>query len=181
MVRLFVALDVPDSVKDALVALCADLPAARWSSRDQMHLTLRFIGEVEDSRLAVLDAALTALAHAPFLMQVAAVGCFPPRGAARVLWAGIQAGRALMLLQQAIETALQHTGLPPEPKPFSPHITLARFKTPPPPAALHTYLERHAAFSVPEWTVSAFHLYSSQLSAGGARYTRERSYPLQNR
>lgn len=178
MLRLFAALDLPGPAQKSLLELCSGLSAARWVSRDQLHLTLRFIGEVDDSRLDELDAALAALRAPAFRMRLAGVGCFPPRGAPRVLWAGVEADPTLAHLQQAMEKALQAAGLPPEPKPFSPHITLARFRMPPAADAIRTYLERHAAFAVPEFSVTAFHLYSSQLGATGARYSRERSYSL---
>ena len=178
MPRLFVAIELPEAVQAELARLCAGVPGARWVRRDQMHLTLRFIGEVDDGLFARLRTALAAVRAAPFDLALRGVGCFPPRGAARVLWAGLEAPPALPALYQSVEAAVRSLGLPPDDKPFAAHITLARLKTPPPPDAVARYLERHAGFATPPFPAAAFALYSSRLSPAGPDYTCKARFPL---
>lgn len=181
MPRLFVAIDLPDAVRDELARRCSGLPGARWVRRDQMHLTLRFIGEVEDGVAAAVRAALARIQASPFELAVRGVGQFPPRGAARVLWAGLDAPPALLALQGQVEAAVRGLGLPPEDKPFSAHVTLARFKAPPPPAALARFLRQHAGLTSPPFAVGHFTLYSSRLSPAGPDYICEARCPLEPR
>ena len=162
MIRLFVALALPPAIIDALGGLAEGVPGARWLRDDQMHLTLRFIGEVE------ADA---------FEMAVAGVGHFPPRGPPKLLWAGVRPNPALNLLQSRIESALGRAGLKPEGRNFSAHVTLARLNGAP-VERVQAYLARHALFAAPPFMVEAFHLYSSRLSRDGSLYTIEASYPL---
>ena len=107
MPRLFVALDPPDEVKDALDRLCEGLPGIRWSDRGQFHLTLRFIGEVEQGTFYDIGEALANVSHPPFELALKGLGQFPPRGAPHTLWVGMDdpAG-ALATLRRRIERAL---------------------------------------------------------------------------
>ncbi|GIL13053.1 MAG: RNA 2',3'-cyclic phosphodiesterase [Chloroflexota bacterium] len=178
MPRLFVAIDLPETVKDALGELCRGIPGAKWVSREQMHLTLRFIGEVDAPRFEAIRSGLGHLQAAPFELALKGVGQFPPRGAPRVLWVGLAAPPALAALQQRVESALVGLGIEPEDRPFSPHITLARLKTPPPPLLVGQFLNKHAAFQSESIPVSAFILYSSQLRPTGPVYRQEAVYNL---
>jgi 2'-5' RNA ligase len=178
MPRLFVAVDLPDVVKDQLDKLCEGIAGAKWVKRDQMHLTLRFIGEVDEAQAEAIKAALSVVQIAPFSMTLEGVGHFPPTGKPRVLWVGIKAPASLMQLQRQTENALVNLKLPPEDHSFSPHITLARFKMPPAPEAMRQYLARHAAFNTESIAVESFVLYSSLLTPQGATYRREAVYPL---
>ena len=129
--RLFVAIDLPESVTDSLERICTGLPGARWIDPDQYHLTLRFIGEVENGVGDDLDAALAGISAPAFDLTLSGVGHFGKAAAARILWAGAEPNDALNHLQAKIETAVMHAGLPAEQRRFSPHVTLARLKRAP--------------------------------------------------
>ncbi len=178
MTRLFIALDLPDPVKDALGTLSSGIPGAKWVKRDQMHLTLRFIGEADEARFAAIKAALASVQAEPFQIRLKGVGQFPAKGKPRVVWAGVQAPPILTQLQRQIETTLLRQGLAPEEKPFSAHITLARFKLPPPAEPTRAFFARHANFQTDTIPVEAFILYSSILAPQGATYRREGMYRL---
>ena len=177
--RLFVAIDLPENIKDQLDDLCAGVSGARWVSREQMHLTLRFIGEVETRQFEAIQTVLAGIRCASFEMALKGVGQFPPKGKPRVLWAGITAPRPLHQLAGKVEAALRQAGIPPEDRPFSPHITLARLKTPPPPEAVSQYFRRYAAFQTGSLTVERFRLMSSVLARTGATYKVEGEYQLE--
>jgi RNA 2',3'-cyclic 3'-phosphodiesterase len=172
--RLFVALEIPDDVKDELVALPAD-KGARRTKRDQLHLTLRFIGDVEQAQFAAIKNALAEVKAAPLEMQFRGVGQFPPRKQARVLWVGIAPNPALDTMQKAIETKLRGTGLTAADYPFNAHITLARID---PPQDVSRFLEMHQAFESRVMRVEQFMLFSSVLSPQGSIYRHEAVYQL---
>lgn len=176
--RLFVAVDMPDRIKDQLDELCAGVSGAKWVSREQMHLTLRFIGEADARQFDAIRSALATVRCASFEMTLKGVGQFPPNGKPRVLWAGIAAPRTLHQLAGQVEASLRETGIPPEVRPFSPHITLARFKTPPPSEAVGQYFRRHDTFQTGAFPVAQFLLVSSVLARSGAVYTVEDQYRL---
>lgn len=120
MYRLFVAVDVPPAVKRELVRLCSGLPGARWVAGEQIHLTLRFIGEVDGGVFRDIQEGLAAITGAPFALHLAGLGFFPPRGQPRVLWAGVEPVDPVAALRNKVETALVGLGLPPEGRKFSP-------------------------------------------------------------
>jgi RNA 2',3'-cyclic 3'-phosphodiesterase len=178
MPRLFAAVDLPDDVKDKLTLLCSGMSGAKWVGRDQMHLTLHFIGEVDDTDFSAIKNALAEVRAASFEMRLTGAGQFPPKGQVRVLWVGVEAPPTLTDLQRKIEGALTAVGLPREDRPFSPHITLARLKTPPAPETIRQYLAQHATFSTEAIPVESFVLYSSRLAPSGATYHREGIFKL---
>jgi 2'-5' RNA ligase len=181
MPRLFIALDLPPAARDALAALAGGIPGARWVASDQLHLTLRFLGSVADDQVPALQQALAPVRTDPFPIAVAGVGTFPPaptrRKPARVLWAGLAPVEPVRALKEAIDAALG-----PDPEmgdhPFSPHVTLARFKEPPPAAALSSFLERHRALAGAPFPVTSFQLYESRTLREGPVYTVRASYAL---
>jgi 2'-5' RNA ligase len=180
MYRLFVSVELPDAVKQQLVAMCAGVPGARWVEPDQLHLTLRFIGEVDG---AVFDDVLNALALVEadaFSMSLKGVGHFPPRGDPRVLWAGIEKSEELMALHNKVESVLVRADLPPERRKFHPHVTLARLNHTP-VSKVGAFLAHHALFRTPPFPVTSFHLFSSNLTAKHAVHREEASYPLRER
>jgi 2'-5' RNA ligase len=177
MHRLFVAIDLPEEVKQGVADLGGSLPGGRWVPREQLHLTLRFIGEVDDESFSAIRGALAEVRGAPFSMALRGIGHFPPGRHPRVLWVGLEGYEPLIELQQRVESALVTAGIVPEERRFSPHITIARLKETP-AAAVEAYEERHAAFRAGPVPVGEFHLYSSALSRAGAIHTREASYPL---
>lgn len=177
MMRLFVALALPDLIADNLLLLQGGVPGARWSQRDQLHLTLRFIGEVDGRDATAIDDALAAI-HAPrFTLELKGVGEFGGKNP-RALWAGVDDDAAVKHLQRKIESALQRIGLSAEERKFAPHITLARLRAAPRDRVI-TFLTSHALFASPPFEVNAFILYSSLMTPNGSIYRPERSYRLE--
>jgi 2'-5' RNA ligase len=133
-VRLFVAIELDRALRRALARAAEPIVAAerclRATSEEQIHLTLRFVGETPDDRIAdVIEAAEAAAApRAPFSIQVRGLGGFPKPQAVRVLWAGIEECQPLGSIARAVETELRNRGFPPESRGFSPHVTIARAK-----------------------------------------------------
>jgi 2'-5' RNA ligase len=174
---LFVAIALDDRIKDALAGVRASLArhdrTVRWVTRDQMHLTLVFLGEVSDGRVApVCEAVGRAAARSePFEMTVGGGGCFPPGGGVRVVWVGVDepSGR-LSLLQGAVADELAADGFPKESRPFSPHLTLGRVRDDRTRGGLRADVGR---LSVPPLvqSVLTIRVMASQLHPGGARYT----------
>jgi len=177
--RLFVGLDFPDSVKDHLLRLETGLPKVRWSSREQLHLTLFFIGETEKNLVA--QQALASIEAESFTLNLHGIGRFPenPKAPTRVLWAGVAESAALRQLQQQISSALVDIGFKADDRAFHPHVALARLKH---GASLHrevdAYLTQHEAFEAAAIPVERFILYASQLTPQGAIYSHEAVYPL---
>lgn len=176
MYRLFVAVDLPQETKEAVRAICRGLPEAHWVPLDQLHLTLRFIGDADKDTFAAIRTALATVKGAPFELELEGVGHFPPGKRPRVLWVGMKRNEPLLKLAQDVELALASTGIPRDERPFSPHITLARFREP--AFGVATFEKRHRGFALPPFTVTAFYLYSSVLTPKGAIHTRETTYPL---
>ena len=175
--RLFVAIDLPAGIRDRLSLMSCGLPGARWVRTEQLHLTLRFIGEVDGAMFQAIREALAGVRGRSFAMQLAGVGYFPPRKRPRVVWVGIRENEDLVRLRNRIESSLVRAGLAPEQRKFSPHITLARLNRTP-VARVGRYLEEHGLFRSPEFRVQRFRLYSSVLGRGGATHCVEQEYQL---
>jgi 2'-5' RNA ligase len=142
MMRLFVAIEIPEGprreARRRLQAVRAELPPARWVDPDAIHLTLIFLGAIEEEALPPLRAALgsAAAAHAPFPLALEGGGTFPPRRPARVAWIGVEAGPELAALQGEVsEAAARAVGYTPESRPYHPHITRRSRPSPPPSPA----------------------------------------------
>ncbi len=176
MIRLFVALDLPDSVRERLTALQGGVPGARWSTAEQMHLTLRFIGEVAENVAHDVDDALATIRAPSFSLELSGVGEFGGKNP-RALWAGVKSSEALLHLQKKVETALQRIGLIPEARKYSPHITLARLKAAPREKIVQ-FLTHGALFAAGPFPVQQFVLFSSHLSQSGSIYHPECIYRL---
>ncbi|RMF80867.1 MAG: RNA 2',3'-cyclic phosphodiesterase [Nitrospirae bacterium] len=177
MVRLFVAIDLPEPVRERLAALCSGVPGARWVAPEQFHLTLRFIGEVAEDRFREIAAALPAAAGPPFSLALDGLGFFPPRGRPRVLWAGVAASEPLLALRTRVESALAAVGVEREGRRFAPHVTLARLKGTS-PGRVGRFLEHHPLFRTDPFPVDRYLLYSSVLTRHGAHHRVEAAYPL---
>jgi 2'-5' RNA ligase len=177
MIRLFVALALPEPVAESLTLLQGGVPGARWSTREQLHLTLRFIGEVDGRDAAAIDDALATIRAPRFTLELKGVGEFGSKNP-RALWAGVRDDASVLHLQRKIESAVQRVGLPPEERKFSPHVTLARLRGAPRERVI-TFLATHALYASGPFDVNAFVLYSSTLTRNGSLYRPERSYPLE--
>jgi 2'-5' RNA ligase len=177
MYRLFIAIDPPEEVKDQLTEICFGLPGAKWVEPEQMHITLKFIGEVDGAVLREAREALATIPVNPFEVTVKGVGFFPPRGDPQMLWAGINGNDRLVQLRNKIETTLERAGIGREKRKFAPHIGLANVKHTPSPK-IAGYLTEYALFQLPPFEVAEFCLYSSHLGSERAIHTVEEVYPL---
>lgn len=177
MYRLFVAVDLPPDIAAQLQGLCCGVPGARWVQPEQMHLTLRFIGEVDGGVFRDIKEGLADVKAPAFSLQVKGLGFFPPRKSPKVLWAGIAPVEQVSGLRNRIETVLIGLGLGPEGRKYSPHITLARLHDPS-LARLGRFLAGNGLFATEPFPVSEFHLYSSELTSKGAFHAIEASYRL---
>ena len=178
MSRLFVALRVPDPLRTAVEELQSGPRTARWLDGDGLHLTLAFIGEVEGSAQLRIEAALAGVTARALRMELHGLGCFPPRGAPRVLWTGASPKEELASLARSVRHALGRAGRAPERRRFMPHVTIARFRRPPSTVELEQYLAAHSLFRTERADVTGFHLFSSKLRSSGAQYTIEATFPL---
>ncbi|MDD5675506.1 MAG: RNA 2',3'-cyclic phosphodiesterase [Chitinivibrionales bacterium] len=176
MPRLFVAIDLPEDIRDSLADLYLAIPGARWVNSDQLHLTLRFIGDVDELAFNRVMDNLRGVIFKPFLISLYGVGYFPPRRKPNVLWAGIKESPELLRLQAAIERAIVKSGCEPDHRNFHAHVTLARLRDDAPLGRITDFLAVNALFSAPGIEVTEFHLYSSTLNAEGATHHIEASY-----
>ena len=177
MFRLFVAIDPPPAVVERLAGLCAGVPGARWVEPDQIHLTLRFVGEVDGALRADVRTELGRVAAGPFSLTLSGTDCFGGRRRARTLWVGVEPCPPLVELKTKVEAALGRAGLAPERRKFHPHVTLARLKAGP-PDRIGRFLTDTALFKSEPFAVDAFSLYESHLNRGGAVHLLDARYPL---
>jgi 2'-5' RNA ligase len=180
--RLFAAIAVPDLVGERLLSVMKGVPGAKWRPRENLHLTLRFFDELTEPVAEDLDAALeeATRAHAPFELKFKGAGSF---GGAEphALWIGAAASEPLTRLAAACERAARRTKLKPEPRKFTPHVTLAYLSG----ASLdrvRSFEQRLALFEGPPFLVQSFGLYSSVTrKAAPSLYRLEAEYPLLGR
>jgi 2'-5' RNA ligase len=177
VIRLFVALALPDNLRQRLKTLCNGVRDARWVEEKNLHLTLRYIGEVEEPELAYIMAALSSVQVERFDLTLSGVGHFESRGKIRSLWVGIQPCSALEALQQRIESVLTRHGIALDGRKFSPHITLARL-TLVPPAYVRDWLEGNSYFLSSSFAVEDFTLFDSYRARTSAIYTPLQAFPL---
>ena len=175
MHRLFVAIRPPEPIRDCLIDVMDDGADFRWQSDDQLHLTLRFIGEVERPLANELAVALEAVRAPAFELRLSGLGSFDRRSGG-VLWAGVEPAEPVRALAARIERVCQAAGLPPERRAFHPHITLARWKGPRSREA-RAFLDGRPLTSDP-FPVQAFILYESRLSRHGAHYEEVKRFVL---
>ena len=181
--RLFIALEVPSAVLKNLAALIESLravsPQVRWMRPENLHVTLKFIGEVPEAKLSVIRAALTSVrSEQPVVLDFRGLGFFPNEKHPRVFWAGIEASLNLKTLALDIDKASEKLGVPLERRPFSPHLTLARFEPPRMPETLRAAIQKNADCNFGSLRTSQFHLIESKLKSTGAEYTTVESFPF---
>lgn len=176
MHRLFVALRPPRPMREALLAAMGNMIGARWQDDAQLHLTLRFIGEVDRHVAEDVAAALGAVSHPAFDLRLDGIGCFDRRGRIDNIWAGVSPHDPVKSLHAAVTRALVRAGIGPEARAFVPHITLARFSRGQEPASP---LPVQQLWPSPvEAHFDHFLLYESELGATGATYSAIMRYPL---
>lgn len=176
MHRLFVAIRPPEEIRDALIDVMEDSPELRWVGEEQLHLTLRFIGEVERPLADDMAAALSRFRSEGFTLRISGVGMFERRHGG-ALWAGVLPREPVAALAAKVERACVQAGLEPERRAFHPHITLARWNRRSAPAA-QAFLDRARALATPPFPVGRFILFESRLSRHGAHYEEVADYPL---
>ena len=177
MIRLFVALPVPFDIAEGLARRQQGLPGARWTPPENLHVTLRFFGEVGEGVAADLDAQLATIAMEGFEVALQGAGAFGDIDRVRAVWAGVADSEPLRRLAGKCETAAKRCGLKPEVRVHRPHVTLAYLKRSIEPRAA-AWVQGHNLMHSPPWRARAFGLYSSWLSREGSRYELERTYPL---
>lgn len=166
MLRLFVAVRPPAAVRAALLAAMGGIAAARWQDDDQLHLTLRFIGDADRNTAADLIAALAAVRHPPVAARLGAIGTFASRGRPNAVWIGVEPAAALMALHHKIDQAAVRAGIAADTRAFVPHITLARLGRDAGPAG--GFMARAAPSAT--FDVSGFTLFESVLTRAAAHY-----------
>jgi RNA 2',3'-cyclic 3'-phosphodiesterase len=176
MLRLFVGIEFPPELKLRLSLLCTGLPGAKWVDPGNLHLTLRFIGNIGEDTAADIDAALVRLKARPFTLQLAGTGVF---GGNRphALWVGAERSPDLVKLRDKVEQALIRVGLPPEQRKFAPHVTLARLRDPD-VVKLGQFLAVHSQFCAAPLAVDRFSLIASFQTKAGSVYEDQADYPL---
>ena len=176
--RCFVAVNLPGEIREEVGKFTASLKeitgAVRWTRPENIHLTLKFLGNVDQDTLQELCAALDgALAgHLSFSLTVKGAGVFPPRGRPRVVWVGL-AGEtaALAALQSAVESALEPLGFPREKRPFTPHLTVGRVRDPRRSGSLGSAIAANREREWGQCVVDRVHLMRSELFPTGPRYS----------
>jgi 2'-5' RNA ligase len=173
MLRLFVGIALPPELKLRLSLIAAGLPGAKWVDPGNYHLTLRFIGEVDEGQAADIDAALVQIRAPRFDVTLATVGHF----GLRMLWVGVERNPALQHLHEKVESALNRLRFAPEERRYTPHVTLARLKGTH-ERKLQAYLSEHALFRAAPFSVERFSLVASYLTKSGAIYEDQADYQL---
>jgi 2'-5' RNA ligase len=187
-VRLFVALEIPAAVRDNLTAQVAELrelsakvadKRPRWVRPENLHVTLKFIGEVAPTKLAGIRDALSAIrSDAPVEIKFRGLGFFPNEQHPRVLWAGLAASTNLPSLAGDIDGALETQGIARERRAFTPHLTLARIEPPGLNEKLRAAIQKNGAREFGSFQTREFYLIESKLKPSGAEYTTLASYPF---
>lgn len=177
MFRLFVAIDLPTDIKNKLLAISGGIPGARWLPAEQLHLTLKFIGEVDGGVFKDVTDVLNEVASEPFELTLKGVGHFPPRRNPEVLWVGVAKSEKLVQLRNRVESTLARIGLQRETRKFTPHVAIARLRDPH-IERVARFLAVHSLFELSPFEVTEFTLFSSVLASEGALHQIEAVYQL---
>lgn len=176
--RLFIALTLPEAVRAVLARTAEPIPGVSWTRPEQLHMTLRFLGDVPETQHDGIVARLASVRVQPFILPVEGVGTFPANRPPRVIWVGAGTGHPrLFQLRQRLDDALIAAGLQLDVRAFHPHVTLGRATEDAARAVAH-WMQVHREFSAPPFQVEGFDLYSSDLQQAGAIHTLKRSFPF---
>lgn len=174
MPRLFAGLELPENIRDQLDDLYQPLPSTRWIASDDFHITLRFAGDVTPPVAREFVANLAAITFDPFTLRLANPAVFGGDDP-RTLFATVEPSQPLADLARAVETAARRSGLPPEGRKFTPHVTLARLQSPP-IEPIARYLSRRGGFRTDTFLVTEFALFSAKPNTGGGPYVIEQTF-----
>ncbi len=177
MLRLFVALDLPDYIIDDLTHLFHGIPDARWSHPENLHITLKFIGETGLNKVEAIEDALKGIEMKSFDLTLAGLGSYRKSTMTPILWVGVEESSPLQSLKRELEKTLGRLQIPVEKRAFHPHLTIARMKR------FHHermeyYMNQYADYRSKTFRIDSFQLYSSQLRREGPVYTLRESYLL---
>jgi 2'-5' RNA ligase len=175
--RLFVALTLPDGIVARLNLMCSGIPGARWVEPANMHITLRFIGEVDDPTAEEINYNLSHIEAPAFDLELQGLNTFGQGYKAHTLWVGVPPTPELAHLQKKVDSAVLRAGVPQEERKFTPHVTLARM-TKPEIGRLQSFIEGNNLFKAGPFAVEQFTLFESQIGKGGPVYTALEDYAL---
>jgi len=180
-VRLFVAFEIPFEIRAQITSLINELrpvvPGAKWVRPENLHLTLKFIGETETGAVEAIRGVLARVhMQAPLELQFKGLGFFPTETKPRVLWMGVEGPPGLSQLAGEIETALETLGFPSEQRAFTPHLTLARLEGKRLPDRARSAIEKNRSREFGTVCAAQFHLIESKLKSAGAEYTTVQTF-----
>ena len=176
--RLFIAISLPEPVRAAVTTLQTPSRHVRWTPVEQLHVTLRFLGDIEPEVYETLVKRLADVRVEPFVLPIESVGVFPQKGPPHVLWVGVGSGHPrLHQLRKQIDDTLLALGLDVELRAFHPHVTVGRCNEHA-GSAVSAWLRTHREFAGPVFLVESFDLYASELRPGGAEHRLVAQFPL---
>jgi 2'-5' RNA ligase len=182
--RLFTAIDPSADVllrMERMISALRPEALIKWSPLDNLHITIKFIGQWPESRLEELDGALISLLpRQPFEVEVKGLGWFPNERSPRILWAGVQRADPLLTLARDTDECLAGLGIPKEERSFAPHLTLARIKSPVPLDRLRQRLQEVKAASLGNFPVAQFALFRSDPGSNSSVYRKVRVYEFES-
>ena len=179
--RLFIAIEIPENIRTVFAALLKDFralaPQLKWVRTENLHVTLKFLGETDPSKSGSLQNALSGVRSAePANLEFRGLGFFPNEKRPRVFWAGMEASAILKTLAADVDQALHKLGFPLEERPFAPHLTLARIFLPILPPKLLQAINEKSGQTFGSLSADEFHLIESKLKPAGAEYTTLQSF-----
>ena len=181
--RLFVAIEIPDEIRKGLMTFLNELrgtaPQAKWARAENLHVTLKFLGDIEPLKLPTVQKPLSSIRDKnPVTLSFRGIGFFPNERRPRVFWVGLEASDNLKTLAEVIDREMHKLGFPLENRAFTPHLTLARFEPPGLPPQLEAAAKNNAEREFGSLSAGEFHLIESKLKRTGAEYTTLQSFPF---
>lgn len=181
--RLFIAIEIPSQIRQALAVFVNELRStaahAKWVRPENLHVTLKFLGHTDAGNLAKIENSLRTVRSAQLVnLEFTGVGFFPNEKRPRVFWVGMNCSSNLADVADAIDHGMHQLGFPRENRPFTPHLTLARFDPPSLPAKLAEAVKQNSSRNFGWLATREFHLIESKLKPTGAEYTKIQSFPF---
>ncbi len=176
MIRLFFGLELPAELRMRIASISAGIDRARWVDPENLHITLRFVGEVEGHAMEDIAQEAAAIRFEPFAVTLSGAGHFERRGKVSAVWLGVESNPEIAALRDRIEAASVRAGQPPEVRKFRPHVTVARLNRGR-PGEVRDWLAANTLFRAVPFTVHGFALFSSTLGRSGSNYTVECRFP----